>query len=1028
MTRTLCLLTSLIIATFTLPVWSDDGGLAKEIHRAVTQLSDKDPQVRLEGAETLDFLGPLATSATRHLAKALDDKSLQVRQAAGQALKTMGPKGASGLATAFRRLSTRGQVAAVEILATYIAKSPPAQKAVVRYLGHSSPKVRLAAVAAVSGWRGRDKMAVATLVKRLGDVDTEVVDHTKKTLATSGAKAVAPLVKALSHQRPIVRRRAAHLLGQLGAPAKPAVPHLAKALSDKDTHVRTAAARSLGRLQLVARKAVPQLIQALGDQSPQVRCDVIWALSFIGADEARVKVVLKRLEKDGDPKVRKAVQEGLASLKSGLDEEYKRIKQLHTHLDSLSHINAQKREAAITALVQMGERTVPPLVKMTNKDNPIARLNAVKALQKMGKDKWPPLVRLSKHRNPKTREQAMIALSELGEPAIPHLLRGLKDRSEAVSHQAKRGLKKHTLKNPFPLVDNLKSTQEHVRTNSIFLLKQYKNRQHMIPKLQKNLWNTRKVTRKDTFVTLSRLKAHPRARFCDLVLWANQKMNRELRKYATLELHWLRVQLNGGPPTRHWSSNLLFQELGRALRHKNPFVRKHALDYLDYANSHAKPAINDLIWALTHWKSHLDKKDIAKVLGGIGPSALPALNRLLRHSKTLYRKLALLAISEMMTIPPSEIPHLAKAASDTNKDVRLQALIVMEEHLLASNCSRPCLCLTAGQKKSLTNAPPVIRKVYLQTQCYTRVFLTALKDKDPDIRVKGAHLLGKWMHRPHQVIPALAQVALTDSHPMVQRFAVATLGKYGRHLPIIAVILDKALDIGNVKIRLAVVGALDSCREAPHSIPLLVKALQDKSPLVRKSAFSVLLRASNKHKSLQRLDFRVKIFDDTGKAGKTNLQEKTYQRIFAKYLDHCFEEVKRALPSKKLITARPLFVLGSTAKPLVPKLKVVQANHRTPAGLKRVIKKILTAVQSPSKPSLRLTGKERQMLVHQYVGLLVKELKSQLPDRRRRAALALAVLGAKAQPAVPILKKLLSTSNTQVKEAAHWALKKIQTP
>ena len=69
-----------------------------------------------------------------------------------------------------------------------------------------------------------------------------------------------------------VRRRAAQILGEMGAGAKGTVDALAKAVkSDKEASVRESAARALGRIGPDAKSAVSILGDALQDQHAGTR-------------------------------------------------------------------------------------------------------------------------------------------------------------------------------------------------------------------------------------------------------------------------------------------------------------------------------------------------------------------------------------------------------------------------------------------------------------------------------------------------------------------------------------------------------------------------------------------------------------------------------------------------------------------------------------------------------------------------------------------------------------------------------------
>src|SRR5690242_9322796 len=90
-------------------------------------------------------------------------------------------------------------------------------------------------------------------------------------------------LKALKHEDPLVRMRAADLLGRLGATSKFALPELHEALKDKDARVRVKVAEALWRIEKPpASVIVPVLQAALRDKNPQARALVPGVLAQMG--------------------------------------------------------------------------------------------------------------------------------------------------------------------------------------------------------------------------------------------------------------------------------------------------------------------------------------------------------------------------------------------------------------------------------------------------------------------------------------------------------------------------------------------------------------------------------------------------------------------------------------------------------------------------------------------------------------------------------------------------------------------------
>lgn len=93
--------------------------------------------------------------------------------------------------------------------------------------------------------------------------DWSLSETAARALGRMGNAAVPELSRSLSDPNPVMRRRAADILAQIGPDAKDAVPALTRALDDPDEEVRKSATRALGEIGPAAKEAVPYLIEAL---------------------------------------------------------------------------------------------------------------------------------------------------------------------------------------------------------------------------------------------------------------------------------------------------------------------------------------------------------------------------------------------------------------------------------------------------------------------------------------------------------------------------------------------------------------------------------------------------------------------------------------------------------------------------------------------------------------------------------------------------------------------------------------------
>ncbi|WP_231571445.1 HEAT repeat domain-containing protein [Gordoniibacillus kamchatkensis] len=108
------------------------------------------------------------------------------------------------------------------------------------------------------------------------------------------AEATPRLAALLDHPSEEVRRSAVEALGLIAAPVDLAVAGLIRALGDADVQVRFTAGLSLCRIGAPAQAAVPHLEAALDDENRYVRAHAAEALRYIGTDQAK-DVLIKSL-------------------------------------------------------------------------------------------------------------------------------------------------------------------------------------------------------------------------------------------------------------------------------------------------------------------------------------------------------------------------------------------------------------------------------------------------------------------------------------------------------------------------------------------------------------------------------------------------------------------------------------------------------------------------------------------------------------------------------------------------------------
>lgn len=177
----------------------------------LVRLKDVDDEVRLNAATAIGNLGAKAESALPALIAQLEnDKFKEARETAARALGRIG-------------------------------KAAPANRSAVKPLRRAAE-------------RDADAVTRTVALGALAMMDEDVPAQ------------VSALRKFLSHEEPLVRMKASHALGMIGAPAKVAAPEIVKVLEkETDSHRRGYIARALGNTG--DPQSLPALEKALKNES-----------------------------------------------------------------------------------------------------------------------------------------------------------------------------------------------------------------------------------------------------------------------------------------------------------------------------------------------------------------------------------------------------------------------------------------------------------------------------------------------------------------------------------------------------------------------------------------------------------------------------------------------------------------------------------------------------------------------------------------------------------------------------------------
>ena len=131
---------------------------------------------------------------------------------------------------------------------------------------------------------------VAQLIERLAHPDRLERVHAAVDLVRLGRRGCRPeeaLAAALKDERPVVRKMAALVLGDLAPDSRAAIPALIETLGDAEEGVRRRAAVALGQFGPEATAAIPALRAALDDSDEGVRSFANASLLLIEPPAAR---------------------------------------------------------------------------------------------------------------------------------------------------------------------------------------------------------------------------------------------------------------------------------------------------------------------------------------------------------------------------------------------------------------------------------------------------------------------------------------------------------------------------------------------------------------------------------------------------------------------------------------------------------------------------------------------------------------------------------------------------------------------
>jgi HEAT repeat protein len=683
-----------------------------------------------------------------------------------------------------------------------------------------------------------------------------------------------------------------------------AVPILEKLRHSEDTDLRSLAAYGLAITNTNKQEAIALLIAALKDKNLSVRLRSIQALSHVVTKQSMADYVLV---KNAEVKAPEGVVRGLTGVLKDKDKLARsraaitlvKLKQdfpalIPVLLDALRSDEVWMRSGAAYALGEIGKGvpTVTPALIVALKDcDADVRANAAGALGNSGNNNERVVRALStalRDESPHVRYSSVLALGQIGKgfpTVVSAMIVALGDKDDTVREEVLKVLGGFGPEAQ-PAIPGLFASLKMPAGDLEFFHNKVADTLSKIgpaavPQLIAALKASDKEQRLVALDALAKLGQDAKDAVPVLIALLPDESIGESAGYTIGKIGYQAPEV--------------IPLLIPALRDKNPLVRSHAsLAYWGLSGK-AKILIPDLIRALKHDVPGI-RSDSAKMLGRIGPAAIPALIEALRNADVHTRAGSALAFHQMYIVSPYQeirrdpaiisnaIPALKSALTDPHEVVRYRAILALKE-LDAENTSLPHLPKAAlgdedesvhlgaavvlvgtdesltkeivtiliaalGKQKNRGSDPFVDRLVRAEAATYLArlakdaqaavpALIKATKDEDLLIRRSAAYALAAcWKEKKSAVIIDALVSYLKNGDENDRKIAVEILERVGTD-GIAA--LRFAFEDNDRKIRVSIVREMSwRGQDAISALPLLRAALRDNDREVRHWAVTYL--------------------------------------------------------------------------------------------------------------------------------------------------------------------------------------------
>lgn len=369
-----------------------------------------DPEKRFESVMVLRGRKDRTEAAAAALVKALGDSDLKVKLAAAKSLALFGEKGKEAVGT------------------------------LTDWLGSGEPGIQRAAMAALAGI-GVESPATLLVLQSLAksgaaDQDDEMRELLGLALRAQGVNAATWLTNALDDPDKKVRLRAVKFLRAMGVVALASVPKLIEEAGGDDDDLAVAALDAIGSMGPAIRTVCGDLLALLQDPRPTRREHAALALSSVGRDKDLGPKVIERLSlslMDPEPDVCRGAHTSLTIIGDSV-------------LPKLREIVKVADETPFWVLRVMArlkadpEAVIPRMMKLVLPGmTPQERSNAAELLGYYApehKEIVPVLVRVLKDRDRYLVQAATFSLVAYGKESMPFLEGAMRSRDPRMRRNA----------------------------------------------------------------------------------------------------------------------------------------------------------------------------------------------------------------------------------------------------------------------------------------------------------------------------------------------------------------------------------------------------------------------------------------------------------------------------------------------------------------------------------------------------------------------------------------------------------------